>query len=53
VGVVLHGQPEVALFRVPGTLQNIFTRSDQLDDGQREVGKAVGVGGFALEQKIV
>ena len=34
VGVVLYRQAEVSLLRIPRTLQNIFTRPDQLDHRQ-------------------
>ena len=53
VGVVLYCEAEVAGRGVAGEFENIFARPDQLDDGEREVGKMIGVGGFTLEQKFV
>ena len=51
--VVLNRQAEVALFRIARTLQDVLARSDQLDDCQREISKVIGIGGLALDQKIV
>jgi len=46
VRVILHGKSEVPLLGIARTLQNIFARSNQLDDRQREVGEVIGIGGL-------
>ena len=49
--VVLHGQSEVPLGRLAGHFERVFARAQQLDDGQRKVGKAHRVGLAALGQE--
>ncbi len=53
VGVVLHREAKVSLLRISWPLQNIFARANQLDHGQRQIGKVIGISGLALEQKII
>src|SRR5256885_14344069 len=38
--VVFHGQPEVPLGWPAGYLEDILARAQQLDDGERKIGKA-------------
>ena len=53
VSVILDRQAEVARRGIAGALENVFSGADQLDDSKREVSKMIGVGGFALQEKIV
>jgi hypothetical protein len=50
MSVVLYGETEVPLFRVPRTFENILTWSHQLNYRQRKVGKMIGIGSFALDK---
>ena len=43
VGVVLHGEAEVAGRWLIGLDQHVFAGPHQLDHGQREIGKVIGI----------
>ena len=51
--VVFHGQPEVPLGWLARYLEHILARAQQLDDGERKVGKAHRVKITALGQESV
>ena len=51
--VVLHSKTEVPGCGFARALQNVFTRTDELDDGQGDVGKVLGIGSFSAQQEIV
>src|ERR1700690_3259230 len=53
VSVVLHGETEVALFRVTWAFQNILAWPHKLNDCQRKIGKVIWVGSFTFDQKLV
>ena len=50
--VILDGQAKVAGGRLVRSLDDILTRSEQFDDGKRQIGKAERVGGFLRGQKL-
>jgi hypothetical protein len=51
VRVILDGQAEVAGGRLVRGFDDILTRTEQFNDGQRQIGKAERVGGFLLDQE--
>ena len=53
VGVVLHGQAEVAGRNLVRLHQHVLAGPHQLDHGQREVGKVLGVLLLLRQQKVV
>ena len=53
VGVVLHRQPEVAGRNFVGLYQHVLAGAHELDNGQGEIGKVIGILFLLCEQKIV
>jgi hypothetical protein len=48
VGVVFDGKAEMAGCRLIREFDNIFTRTDQFDDAERQIGKTERVNCFLL-----
>ena len=53
VSVILNRQTEVSWGNFAGTFQNIFSRTDEFNYGERKIGEVIGIGGFAPQQEIV
>src|SRR5579863_931285 len=53
MGIVLDREAEVPGSSVAGTFEYIFSRTDQFDHTEREIGKVIRVGRFAPQQKLV
>ena len=51
MGVVFDGKAEVARRRLIREFDNIFTRTEQFDDDERQIGKTERVGCFLLGQE--
>ncbi len=52
MGIVFHGESEMALRRLAGKLEDIFSATGKFDDGQREIGKMRGIGLAAPREEI-
>ena len=50
--VVVNGEPEVIRCRLVRLLDDVFAAAEQLDDAEREVGEAIGIGPSALQQEL-
>jgi hypothetical protein len=53
VRIVLYREAKVAGGSFARALQNVLTGTDEFDDGKGDVGKMIGIGSFAPQQKIV